>query len=156
MNWGFNLGVKTVKKKESKLDFWDFGLIWLIFSKIWKIEKLVNEIKSKLFISYIFVKRMKWARKWYNILSNTMCNKKVIKLNNFENSKILRKSTLISVSTLTSHSLVWQYFKKIITWLLEAWILVYYDTKNLYVLSWKSGNFSQRTSKMPNFLPLNR
>ena len=64
MNWGFNLGVKTVKKiKESKLDFCDFGLIWLIFSKIWKIEKLGNEIKSKLFNPYIFVKRMKWARK---------------------------------------------------------------------------------------------
>ena len=71
--------------KESKLEFWDFGWNCLIFNKIWKIEKLGDEIKPKFFNPSIFVKRNKWARKWYNIPSNTMCNKKVIKLNNFEN-----------------------------------------------------------------------
>ena len=137
MNWGINLALKKVKKvKEEKLDFWQFGWNLPIFSKVWKIGKLGNEVKPKLFNLYIFVKRIKWARKWYNILINTSCNKKVIKLNNFENSKILLKSTLILVSTLPSHSLVWQYFKKIITWLLKAWNLVYHDTKNLYVLAW--------------------
>ena len=114
-------GVKKVENlKESKLEFWDFGWNCLIFNKIWKIEKLGDEMKPKFFNLPIFVKRNKWARKWYNILSNTMFNKKVIKLNNFENSKILQKSTLISVSTLLSHSLVWQPLKKIIIWLLEA------------------------------------
>ena len=118
---GHQPGVKKVKNsKESKLEIWDFGWNWLIFNKIWKIKKLGNEIKPKLFNPSIFVKRIKWARKWYNILSNTMCNKKVIKLNNFENSKIFRKSTLILVSTLLSHSLVWQPFKKIFIRLLEA------------------------------------
>ena len=121
MNWGINLALKKVKNlKESKLEIWDFGWNWHIFNKIWKIKKLGNEIKPKLFNPSIFVKRIKWARKWYKILSNTMCNKKVIKLSNFENSKIFRKLTLISVCTLLSHSLVWQPFKKIIIWLLDA------------------------------------
>ena len=64
MNWGFILAFKKVKKmKESKLDFRHFGRNWLIFTKIWKIEKLGNEIKPKLFNPYIFVNKIKWARK---------------------------------------------------------------------------------------------
>ena len=152
MNWGFNLEFKKVeKRKESKLDIWHFGRKWLIFTKIWKIDKLGNETKPKLFNPYIFVKRIKWARKWYKIFSNTICNKKFIKPNNFENSKILRKSTLISVSTLPSHSLVWQFFENKIKLPLEVWVLVCYDTKNLYVLYFKLVEFSRSLTKMANF-----
>ena len=76
MNWGINLAFKKVKiLKESKLEILDFGWNWLIFNKIWKIKTLGNEIKLKLFNPSIFVKKIKWARKWYNILSNTMFNK---------------------------------------------------------------------------------
>ena len=132
---GHQTGVKKVKKsKESKLNFGDFGRNWLIFSEIWKIEELGNEIKPKVFNTYIFVKSIKWARKCYNIGKKWITKRKIVKPDNFENSKILRKSTLISGSTLPSHSLVWQCFENIVILSLEAWVLVYFDTKNLYVL----------------------
>ena len=154
MNWGIKLALKKIKKsKESKLDFWDFGRNWLIFSEIWKIEELGNEIKPKVFNTYIFVKRIKWARKWYKIRKKWITKRKVVKPNNFENSKILRKSTLISGSTLPSHSLVWQCFENIVILPLEAWVLVYFDTKNLYVLYFYLVEFSRSLTKMANFYP---
>ena len=53
-------------------------------------------------------------KKRCNIPVKAIFDEKVILLNNFENSKILRKSTVILVYKLPLNSLVWQYFKKII------------------------------------------
>ena len=48
------------------------------------------------------------------MLVEPIYNEKIIKLHVFENMKTFQKSTLSSVSTLTSHFHVWHYFKKFI------------------------------------------
>ena len=84
-----------------------------------------------------------------------MCNKKVIKLNNFENSNFSQKSTLSSVSTLLSHFLDRHCYKKIIIWSSEALILVSHDTKNLYVFRFFREKWS-KFDKNDQFLPPHR
>ena len=81
-----------------------------------------------------------------------MQNKKVIKLNMFEFSKNSGKSTPFGICTKPLNSLVWKnFYEKIIGSFVALVVVSYYDTKNLYIVSWYYGEFSRLAEKLANF-----
>ena len=60
MNWGIKLALKKLKNQRNQNSIFEIlAGIGLFSAKIWKIEKLGNEIKPKAFNTYIFVKKIK-------------------------------------------------------------------------------------------------